>query len=75
MKTSKALMQYIEELEEYHEYMECYEEYKHTHPEHAKIYHQMAQDELEHSHAILKMYPELEEIIATIKSSNPGKHY
>lgn len=73
MELSKALMQYIDEIECHHEYMECYEDYKTTYPEHARTYHVMAQDEMKHANMILKMYPELDEMIEKINkySHNP----
>lgn len=71
MEISKALKQYVEEIECYHEYMECYEDYKVTYPDHARRYHAMAQEELNHSNMILQMYPELNELIEKIKHHNP----
>lgn len=71
MELSKALMQYIDEMKSYGNYMECYEEYKVKHPEEARMYHKMAQEELAHTKNIMSMYPELEELIHMIKTQNP----
>lgn len=71
MEISKALKQYVDEMDSYHEYMECYDDYKHTHPEHAKMYHTMALEEKNHATMILKMYPSLEELIEKIQKHNP----
>lgn len=71
MKISKALKQYIEEIESYEEYMGCYEEYKTTYPEHAKYYHQMAMQEKTHAETLLDMYPELKDMINKLKMHNP----
>lgn len=71
MELSKALKQYVDEMDGYHEYMECYDEYKVSHPEHAKMYHVMAQDELKHCNMLLGMYPDLNELINKLKMHNP----